>query len=285
MKFSNPPFATADNSRLKVLSLLGLDATATKAAPHLAALVDRKSTGEDLGVSHLPAEWELKYTQPACGVKRTRLNLALKEALLTANIPLYEDWKLASLTETPGSVIATSSDGRTIEGAFLLGCDGIKSVTRSLVLAQHGRSAGEAEFTGLTQTGGTSPTPISLRARPAMLNLYGPGAHFIAYPSSPDTISWAVTQKESAETAESWKAFSEPETAALKERLLEQLEDWCDPVAALVAGAGRLIKFGLFDRPQLEPQFWVSKGARCVLLGDAAHPTSPHLGQGANQAL
>lgn len=246
---------------------------------------DRKSTGENLGSSQLPKDWSSKYTQPACGVKRTRLNLALKDAFLASSIPLYEDWKLASLTETTGGVIATASDGRTMEGAFLIGCDGLKSVTRSLVLAQHGRIEGDAEFTGLTQTGGLSPTPAFLKEEPAMLNIYGPGAHLIAYPSSETTAAWAITQTDSVETQESWKAFSEVESAALKEKLLEEFKDWCEPFAELVKGAERLIKYGLFDRPQLDPEFWVSKGGRCVLIGDAAHPTSPHLGQGANQAL
>lgn len=44
-----------------------------------------------------------------------------------------------------------------------------------------------------------------------------------------------------------------------------------------------MLKFGLFDRQALDATQWYS--ARCVLAGDAAHPTSPHLGQGANQAL
>lgn len=44
-----------------------------------------------------------------------------------------------------------------------------------------------------------------------------------------------------------------------------------------------VLKFGLFDRQALDAAQWHT--ARCVLAGDAAHPTSPHLGQGANQAL
>lgn len=38
-----------------------------------------------------------------------------------------------------------------------------------------------------------------------------------------------------------------------------------------------------FDRRELKPDQWHSK--RCVLVGDAVHPTSLQLGQRANQAL
>src|ERR1700710_2141964 len=131
-----------------------------------------------------------------------------------------------------------------------------------------------------------SPTPLSLRSRPGMLNLYGPGAHFVCYPASPTMTSWAITQKDPSEARETWKSFSEAEMHTLQNQLLEDFKDWSSPVPELIRGPERLIKYGLYDRPHLEPEQWYSKDfGRCTLIGDAAHPTSPHLAQGANQAL
>jgi len=138
-------------SRLKVLALLGLEKIATEQAPHLIELRDRSSSGQDIGVSHFPSTCQEKYGQPACGVKRTRLNLALKAALNREHIDVTEGWKLQDATETDDLVRVISEDGRLVEGSFLIGCDGIKSVTRSLILAEHGLPEGDAEYTGLTQ--------------------------------------------------------------------------------------------------------------------------------------
>ena len=43
----------------------------------------------------------------------------------------------------------------------------------------------------------------------------------------------------------------------------------------------RLLHFGLYSRPH--KPFW-SRG-RVLLVGDAAHATLPHVGQGANMAI
>jgi salicylate hydroxylase len=140
-------------SRLKVLSKVGLADFVTKATPHLAQFCDRASSGTDLGVSGLPQKFEEKYGFPGCGVKRTALNLALKAALSTAGIPVHEGWKLKDIIETQDSVVAISEDGREVEGSFVIGCDGIKAASRSLVLKERGLGEEKAEYTGLTQVG------------------------------------------------------------------------------------------------------------------------------------
>lgn len=131
-----------------------------------------------------------------------------------------------------------------------------------------------------------SPTPPSLKSRPGLLNLYGPGAHLICYPVSASTTSWAITSRDPAEAQETWRIYSAEEMASHRDGLMEQFRDWSSPVPELLENVERIIKYGLYDRPHLEPHLWYSPGnGRSILIGDAAHPTSPHLGQGANQAL
>lgn len=137
--------------RLKVLNLLGLANIVTTSSPHIGRWEDRKFDGELLGASDLLAGWEEKYGQPASGIKRTHLNLALEDALVEAGMPVLSGWKLKEIIETENGATAIAEDGRKEKGSFLIGCDGIKSVVRRLVLKGHSIEEGEAEFTGLTQ--------------------------------------------------------------------------------------------------------------------------------------
>lgn len=267
------------------MSLLDIGKFVAESATRLEVLSDRNFGGDVLGTSDLPTKFELKYGQPAYGVKRTALNLALKDALKANNILVHEGWKLNDIVENGDSVTAVSETGERVVGSFLIGCDGIKAASRLIILKNLGLEEDEASYTGLTQTAGMSPTPLSLKSPHTMLNIYGPGAHFISYPVSSTTTSWAITQRNVNAAHETWKLFSPSELNANRSQLLDAFKDWCSPVPELIGQAERIIKYGLYDRPQLASNQWYSKGGRCVLIGDAAHPTSPHLGQGANQAL
>jgi salicylate hydroxylase len=137
--------------RLKVLSLVGLADFASSSAPHLAQFCDRSADGTEIGTSDIPLTFQEQYGQPGVGVKRTALNLALKNALIKENINVIEGWKLDQVIEQEDHVVAISSTGDEIEGSFLIGCDGIKAVSRTLTLAKHNMPQEKASYTGLTQ--------------------------------------------------------------------------------------------------------------------------------------
>ncbi|KAF3069286.1 3-hydroxybenzoate 6-hydroxylase 1 [Trichoderma lentiforme] len=268
---------------LKVFNLIGVaDAIKAESLP-LTALWDAKASGEILGQSSLASTFAEKYQQPATGIRRTVLNLLLKNKVLEEGIEVREGWGLIDIQEHKDSVTATFSNGESVTGSFLVGCDGIKSASRALLQKQKGVEEGAPSFTGLTQTAFLSEMPEALQDMAAMRNWYGDGVHVIAYPVGPKAMSWALTQRETQEREETWRPFTADEMEAQRDALLKLLDGWDANIAQGAKSAERIIKFGLFDRDELEPEQWYSR--RCVLVGDAAHPTSPHLGQGANQAM
>jgi 2-polyprenyl-6-methoxyphenol hydroxylase-like FAD-dependent oxidoreductase len=99
--------------------------------------------------SDLPSTWVDKYGWPAIGVSRTRIQLLLKEVVQRRGIVYEEGWRLKDLVSKDNSVVAHSDDGRTIEAHFAIGCDGLKSRAREVVLAGHGIESKDPTPSGL----------------------------------------------------------------------------------------------------------------------------------------
>ncbi|TLD24364.1 hypothetical protein PspLS_06897 [Pyricularia sp. CBS 133598] len=272
---------------LKVLAKMGggVVEKLRENAPGILELSDRTAAGEILGeVSSFPSEWEKRYGYPAIGVKRTLFAKWVLDAAIEQGIEVRAGWALERIEQDDTSVTAFFNGGRSETGEFLMGCDGLKSKTRRWLLASKGLEDGQPSFTGLAQIAGISPIPVQFLDRPGLRNWYGVNRHLVCYPITADHISWGLTGNDSTAEEASWGLFDEERRERTRVELEKTLRDlsWDPIVAEMVGKAKRMIKYGIYDRPELKPSDWYL--GRCVLMGDAVHPTAVHLGQGANQA-
>ncbi len=129
------------------------------------------------------------------------------------------------------------------------------------------------------QVGGFCPTPEDLPgATPC--GWYGDGIYAVTYEVDETMSVWALNMA-GEDRRERWQDAEDVEREKVK--VLKELDDWPAVIRDMVASTDRLVTIGLYDRASLLPEHWHYE--RCVLVGDAAHPTSPHLGQGANQGF
>jgi salicylate hydroxylase len=77
------------------------------------------------------------------------------------------------------------------------------------------------------------------------------------------------------EMQESWSAPGDPD------QLRAEFAGWDERIGGLLREVRHTFRWALYDR---EPLPTWTRG-RLTLLGDAAHPMLPHLGQGANQSI
>jgi 2-polyprenyl-6-methoxyphenol hydroxylase-like FAD-dependent oxidoreductase len=171
------------------------------------------------------------------------------------------------ITQDDGAVTAHFTDGSSASGDLLIGADGLRSVVRAQLVGD-----GPPVYAGYTAYRGV-----------AMLNLgdvrhgeyWGQGARFGIAPMSAGRIYWFATRQ-----APAGERLSSEEEKAL---LLKTFHGWGVPAATIISATPTtaVLRNDVFFRPPLRR--W-SVG-RATLLGDAAHPMTPDMGQGACQAL
>jgi 2-polyprenyl-6-methoxyphenol hydroxylase-like FAD-dependent oxidoreductase len=104
----------------------------------------------------------------------------------------------------------------------------------------------------------------------------GTGKHFLAFPvRAGQIINYVGFVPADEEMKESWSAPGDPDV------LRREFAGWDPRIQSLLKEVQMTFRWALYDR---EPLPTWTKG-RLSLLGDAAHPMLPHLGQGANQSI
>ncbi|EJU02894.1 FAD/NADP-binding domain-containing protein [Dacryopinax primogenitus] len=261
---------------LKVLNILGL-------AEKLIALgesLDHFRTysqlrGEQLGTSDIPARVRDWLGWPMLMIARVRYCQFLYDSAKERGISITFSRNLVGVKQEGERVRAIFEDGSEAEGDLLVGCDGLHSAVRNALFGKD-----EIKYSRLAQIGGISITPEILKSPVHMAHQYlGDGVHFVATPIGHEQMAWVATFPEPNEAREDWKRISIENAKELLDGL--PVANWDNGPKDVLAHATFVTKYGLYERP-ICPSW--HKG-RIVLLGDAAHPTSPFLGQGGNQAM
>ena len=159
------------------------------------------------------------------------------------------------------------ANGHADEADLVVGADGIKSVVRTAVVGPEK----PPRYAGYTCWRGVCPRPASLPAGQTG-EWWGRGHRFGITCLPGDRVYWYAT-------ANAPQGERGDEAAILA----KAFTGWADPVPELIATTppAAILRNDCIDR-RPDPK-WVS--GRVVLVGDAAHPTTPNLGQGGCMAI
>ena len=175
--------------------------------------------------------------------------------------------------EQDGDVARVSfSNGAVAEGHVVIAADGIHSELRQYV-APPSRPVfhGSVAYRGVLAHERIPDWPAD-----CWLMWLGKGKHFLSFPvRAGQLINYVGFVPAEQEMKESWSAPGDPDV------LRREFAGWDPRIERLLSQVQTTFRWALYDREPLPN--WTR--GRLTLLGDAAHPMLPHLGQGANQGI
>jgi 2-polyprenyl-6-methoxyphenol hydroxylase-like FAD-dependent oxidoreductase len=229
--------------------------------------VFRTWRGPRLGAS-ITAQLSERFGAPLVLIHRARLQSVLRRAFDPGVIRLGAE--CAVVTQSDGRATVHLARGGAESAAVVIGADGLHSRVRDAIVVE-----AAPRYAGITAWRGVVPVDDALGRGISSGESFGRGSLFgIAALDGSQVYWWAGARRPESEGQE--PAFE-------KASLLRAFADWHAPISDLIAATppDAIIRTRLYERSPLEH---LGRG-RIGLVGDAAHPMLPNLGQGACQAI
>jgi len=268
-------FLTVAANGMNILKLLDLYEPVAAAGFPTNRLVIWNHQGKPLG--EVPIGMQNAHGAMSLTIKRGELQRLLREAALAQGIPIHFGKRLVSVTTTGGrELMALFADGSSATGDLLLGCDGIHSPLRQLIDA----AAPAPAYTGLLSGGGYAYLPDLAPTPETMHMIFGKQAFFGYLVKPGGEIYWF--ENHSLAGTPDRATMAATSQAAWRQKLLALHKADLPIINRIINHTqGDIGMYPIYDLLRL-PR-WSNQ--QILLLGDAAHATSPNSGQGASLAL
>lgn len=213
-----------------------------------------------------------RFGNPYAVIHRVDIHLSLLEgAKETGRVEFFTNTRIEQVAQDADGVTVTDQNGKQWKGAALIGADGVKSVVRAKYVNDPPRVTGHVVYRAVVDK---SEFPDELKWNAASL-WAGPNCHLVHYPLRGGEQYNIVVTFHSREQEE-W---------GVKDGSKEEVESYfqgIDPKARQLIELPKTWKrWATADREPI-PQWTFG---RATLLGDAAHPTTQYMAQGACMAL
>jgi salicylate hydroxylase len=216
--------------------------------------------------------FQKRFGNPYAVIHRADVHLSLLEgAQETGKVEFITSTRVERIAQDDAGVTVFCTNGKSYLGQALIGADGGKSVVRQLYVNDAPRVTGHVVYRAVVDK---KDFPVDLQWNAASIWV-GPNCHLVHYPlRGGEQYNVVVTFH--SRKQEEWGV-----TDGSKEEVLSYFQGICPKARQLIELPKSWKRWATADREPIDN--W-SHG-RVTILGDAAHPTTQYMAQGACMAM
>lgn len=213
-----------------------------------------------------------RFGNPYAVIHRADIHSSLVEgAQENGDIEIITNCRITDVEQDENGVTVTDQNGQTYAGLALIGADGVKSVVREKYVGDLALVTGHVVYRAVVPK---AEFPEDLQWNAASIWV-GPNCHLVHYPLRGGEEYNVVVTFHSREQEE-WGVKD-----GSKEEVLSYFQNVCPKARQLIELPKSWKRWATADRDPIDQ--WTY--GRMTLLGDAAHPTTQYMAQGACMAM